>query len=89
MVHMLKRRCPDKDTGNLAKRPGSVFFLTIEQPQQTALDHFTDFEMAEMQQHKQSQMDEVLVLAWPDAEACGGASRRFLHFYPSELVKTT
>lgn len=53
------------------------------------LDHCTDVEMAQMQLHKQSRMDEVQVLAWPDAKPCGRASQRFLHFYPSELAKTT
>lgn len=47
------------------------------------LDHFTDYDMTQMQ----LQTDEVQVLAWPDADACGRASRRSLHFYPSELVK--
>lgn len=51
------------------------------------VDHFTGFEMAQMQLHKQSQTVQMLV--WPGAEACGGASLRFLRFYPSELVKTT
>lgn len=49
------------------------------------LDHFTDYDMTQTQ----LQTDKVQVLAWPDADACGRASRRSLHFYPSELVKTT
>lgn len=41
------------------------------------MDNFTDFEM---ELHKQSLMDEPQVLVWLDAEACGGASLRFLCF---------
>lgn len=99
----IKKHCCREDaqikTDNTEKLPDKeVRFCLFSQPfsllsseggKKTELDHFTDLDMAQMQLHKQSQTDEAQVLNWPDAGACGRASRRFLHFYPSELVKTT
>ncbi len=66
MVHMLKRRCTDEpdNTGKLVLKGSDIFLnFSCYWAIPTELDHFTDFEMAQMQLHKQSQTDEVQVVS--------------------------